>query len=79
MYFGGGVRAAASCQPLREMLHKAGLPATLHPGWPQAWCLTGDPLNLGLLGMHGGYAANRAVSECDVLRLWAPAFPTGSP
>ena len=66
VYFGGGVRAAASCQPLREMLHKAGLPAT-YTLMAAGVVPYGDPLNLGLLGMHGGYAANRAVSECDVL------------
>lgn len=66
VYFGGGARAAASCQPLREMLHKAGLPAT-YTLMAAGVVPYGDPLNLGLLGMHGGYAANRAVSECDVL------------
>ena len=28
VYFGGGVRSAASCQPLRDLLHKAEIPAT---------------------------------------------------
>ena len=28
IYFGGGVRSAASCQPLRDLMHKAGIPAT---------------------------------------------------
>ena len=27
----------------------------------------GDPMNLGMLGMHGCYTSNRAVAECDVL------------
>ena len=27
----------------------------------------GDPLFLGMLGMHGTYAANMAVTECDLL------------
>ena len=32
------------------------------------WCIsTGDPLFLGMLGMHGTYAANMAVTECDLL------------
>jgi len=48
------------------MLHKAGLPAT-YTLMAAGVVPYGDPLNLGLLGMHGGYAANRAVSECDVL------------
>ena len=31
VYFGGGVRSAASCQPLRDLLHKAEDPRHLHP------------------------------------------------
>ena len=32
VYFGGGVRSAASCQPLRDLLHKAEIPATTPDG-----------------------------------------------
>lgn len=66
VYFGGGVRSAASCQPLRELLHKANIPAvyTLMAAGVVPY---GDPMNLGLLGMHGCYAANKAVSEADVV------------
>ena len=28
VYFGGGVRSAAGCQPLRDLLTKADIPAT---------------------------------------------------
>ena len=28
---------------------------------------TSHPLFIGNVGMHGSYAANRAVNECDVL------------
>ncbi len=28
VYFGGGVRSAAGCQPLRDLLEKTGMPAT---------------------------------------------------
>ena len=27
----------------------------------------GDPMNIGMLGMHGCYTSNRAVADCDVL------------
>lgn len=66
VYFGGGVRSAASCQPLRELLHKANIPAayTLMAAGVVPYS---DPMNLGLLGMHGCYAANKAVSEADVV------------
>ena len=66
MYFGGGVRSAASCQPLRDLLHKAEIPAT-YTLMAAGVVPYGDPMNLGMLGMHGCYASNRAVAECDVL------------
>lgn len=31
VYFGGGVRSAVGCQPLRDLLTKADIPATYHP------------------------------------------------
>ena len=27
----------------------------------------GDPMNIGMVGMHGCYTSNRAVADCDVL------------
>ena len=66
IYFGGGVRSAASCQPLRDLIHKAGIPAT-YTLMGAGVVPYGDPLSLGLIGMHGCYTANRAVSEADVV------------
>ena len=66
IYFGGGVRSAASCQPLRDLIHKAGIPAT-YTLMGAGVIPYGDPLSLGMLGMHGCYTANRAVSEADVV------------
>ena len=66
IYFGGGIRSAASCQPLRDLIHKAGIPAT-YTLMGAGVIPYGDPLSLGMLGMHGCYTANRAVSEADVV------------
>ena len=66
IYFGGGVRSAASCQPLRDLIHKAGIPAT-YTLMGAGVVPYGDPLSLGLIGMHGCYTANRAISEADVV------------
>ena len=66
IYFGGGVRSAASCQPLRDLIHKAGIPAT-YTLMGAGVVPYGDPLSLGMIGMHGCYTANRAVSEADVV------------
>ena len=66
VYFGGGVRSAASCQPLRDLLHKAQIPAT-YTLMAAGVVPYGDPMNIGMLGMHGCYTSNRAVADCDVL------------
>ena len=65
-YFGGGVRSAASCQPLRDLLHKAEIPAT-YTLMAAGVVPYGDPMNIGMVGMHGCYTSNRAVADCDVL------------
>ena len=66
IYFGGGVRSAAGCQYLRELLHKANIPAT-YTLMAAGVVNYGDPLNLGLIGMHGCFTANKAVAEADVV------------
>lgn len=66
VYFGGGVRSAASCQPLRDLLHKAEIPAT-YTLMAAGVVPYGDPMNIGMVGMHGCYTSNRAVADCDVL------------
>ena len=66
VYFGGGVRSAAGCQPLRDLLEKTGMPAT-HTLMAAGVLGYGEPHNLGMLGMHGCYAANKAISEADLV------------
>ena len=66
VYFGGGVRSAASCQPLRDLIHKAEIPAT-YTLMAAGVVPYGDPMNIGMVGMHGCYTSNRAVADCDVL------------
>ena len=66
VYFGGGVRSAAGCQPLRDLLEKTGMPAT-YTLMAAGVVPYGDPMNIGMLGMHGCYTSNRAVADCDVL------------
>ena len=66
VYFGGGVRSAAGCQPLRDLLEKTGMPAT-YTLMAAGVLSYGEPRNLGLLGMHGCYAANKAIDEADLV------------
>ena len=66
VYFGGGVISAGAAPLLRQLVAKANLPAvhTLMAAGALRW---DDPMNLGMLGMHGRYSANRAVEEADAL------------
>ena len=66
VYFGGGGRSAAGCQPLRDLLEKTGMPAT-YTLMAAGVLSYGEPHNLGLLGMHGCYAANKAIDEADLV------------
>ncbi len=66
LYSGGGVSLAHSEAEFRRFARATGLPAveTLK-GIGNAGRHSAD--NLGMLGMHGSKAANRAVQECDLL------------
>jgi acetolactate synthase-1/2/3 large subunit len=66
LYVGGGVIMANASKELTEFARKNNIPVTntllglgSFPGT--------DPQFLGMLGMHGTYYANQAVTNCDVL------------
>ena len=62
-----GVRSAAGCQPLRDLLTKAGIPAThtlMAAGGAQLR-RAAQPGHCS--AMHGSFAANKAVAEADLV------------
>lgn len=63
---GGGVNIAGASREFTELVNKTGVPVVStimgRGGLP-----TGHPLFIGNLGMHGAYASNMAVTECDLL------------
>ncbi len=66
IYFGGGVQTAGASEALLAFMQKAQIPASstmMALGVLRA----DEPLNLGLIGMHGLVSADRAVDEADVL------------
>ncbi len=66
VYFGGGVMAADAGEELNELLEIADIPATYT--LMAAGILGYDNhRNLGLIGMHGSIASNRAVDRSDLL------------
>ena len=63
---GGGVNIARANQVFTEVVNKTNVPVvTTIMG--RGAVPTNHPLYIGNLGMHGQYAANMAVGECDLL------------
>jgi acetolactate synthase I/II/III large subunit len=66
LYVGGGAKAAAAHDEVRELAERTGIPVTttLHGlgTFPED-----HDLSLGMLGMHGTAYANYAVHNCDLL------------
>jgi acetolactate synthase I/II/III large subunit len=66
LFIGGGVIASGAAQDLREFVEWSRIPVVsslLGIGSMEA----GNPLYLGMLGMHGTFAANKAVHHADLL------------
>ena len=66
IYAGGGVIISDAAKELTAFAHKLQIPVTTTlmglGGFPGT-----DPFSLGMLGMHGTYRANMAVTNCDLL------------
>ncbi len=66
VYVGGGVIHANGSNELLELAERLQLPVT--PTLMGLGCFpSGHPLSLGMLGMHGTYWANMAISEADLI------------
>ncbi len=64
--FGGGVVSSNASELALELVEKANIPAC-HTLMSAGVIGYNNPLNLGLLGMHGAYTTNKAVDDADVL------------
>jgi acetolactate synthase-1/2/3 large subunit len=73
IYVGGGAVLGNAAAELTELARKLGAPVTTTlmglGSFPED-----DPLSLGLLGMHGTYYANMAVTNCDLLMAVGARF-----
>ena len=63
---GGGVNIAGANEVFTEVVEKTEVPV-ITTVMGRGAVPTNHPLFVGNLGMHGAYAANMAVSECDLL------------
>lgn len=64
IYYGGGVVASYACKYIRELTAKAEIPAT-YTLMAAGVLGYGDPMSLGLLGMHGNRTSNLAIDRAD--------------
>ncbi|WP_028318281.1 biosynthetic-type acetolactate synthase large subunit [Desulfobulbus elongatus] len=66
LYVGGGVILSGANEELTTLARRLNIPVTMTlmglGGFPGT-----DPLSLGMLGMHGSYAANMSVAKSDLL------------
>lgn len=66
LYTGGGVISSGASRELIQLAERTDIPVASSMmglgGFP-----ADHPLYLGMIGMHGAYAANRAAQECDLL------------
>ncbi|WP_051590976.1 biosynthetic-type acetolactate synthase large subunit [Bacillus sp. UNC438CL73TsuS30] len=66
LFIGGGVISSGAANFLRGIVRQARIPVVsslMGIGAMEA----ANPLYLGMLGMHGTFAANKAVHQCDLL------------
>lgn len=66
LFVGGGVVLSGASGLLREFVQHTQIPVVASLMGLTAYP-TDDPLHLGMLGMHGTYAANMAVQHADLL------------
>lgn len=73
IYFGGGVLTSKAEAPLLSLAEKQDIPVCSSMmglgGFP-----ANHPLWLGMVGMHGTLAANRAARDCDLLLVCGARF-----
>ncbi|WP_324170553.1 acetolactate synthase large subunit [Sulfurimonas sp.] len=65
-YLGGGIINANAAYEVRDLVHKTGIPA-VETFMARGVLSYDDSLLVGMLGMHGSYASNMAMSETDLV------------
>jgi len=65
-YLGGGIINSNAAYEVRELVHKTGIPA-VETLMARGVLSFDDELLISMLGMHGSYAANMAMSETDLV------------
>jgi acetolactate synthase-1/2/3 large subunit len=72
-YLGGGIVQSNSSELVREIAEKTGIPA-VETLMARGVMGAENPLLISMVGMHGSYSANIAMSEADLLISFGPRF-----
>ncbi len=64
--FGGGVVSSEANQEMYELVHKMEMPA-VHSIMATGVLSCYDPLNVGMVGMHGKFSGNKALDQADLI------------
>jgi len=72
-YLGGGVIHSNSADLVRELVSATQIPA-VETLMARGVLAHDDPMLLGMVGMHGSYQANMAMSEADLMIALGPRF-----
>ncbi len=73
LYLGGGLISSGATELVREFAKITGIPA-VETLMARGALHHDDPLLLGMVGMHGNYASNMAMSETDLMIALGPRF-----
>jgi len=73
LYIGGGAINSNAAKEVREFAEICGIPA-VETLMARGVMSDDNPLLLGMLGMHGCYSANMAMSEADLMIAFGPRF-----
>ncbi len=73
LYIGGGAVNSGASELVREFAEFTGIPA-VETLMARGVMGDGNPLLLGMVGMHGCYSANMAMSEADLMIAFGPRF-----
>lgn len=73
VYIGGGAISSGASQEIRKFVKNTKIPA-VQTLMGLGVLRSDDELNLGMVGMHGSYAANMALSETDIIICFGARF-----
>jgi acetolactate synthase-1/2/3 large subunit len=73
LYLGGGIVHAGAAKLVREFMEITGIPA-VETLMARGVVGASNPLLQGMVGMHGNYASNMAMSEADLMIALGPRF-----